>query len=165
MPNITVKEAFEAAIGAEKAAEDFFHGLEAKFKHNHEVSLLWRQYAEDEAMHARWLEALRDKVSQEELSTFVDEHTVQLLKVVEHISVEKALVNIHDLEDAYELVNEIENGETNAIFCFLTDNFAADDKMRDFLRGQLNNHVARLAIDLPPQYQGAAARRKIKASA
>ena len=165
MSNITVETAFKAAIGAEKAAKEFFLGLEAKFSHNEEVSQLWKQYAEDEAMHASWLDNLKAKLGQEELSKFVDEHTVQLLEVVAKISVEKALEKIHDLEDAYEFVNEIESGETNAIFCFLIDNFEADEKMRDFLRSQLNEHVGKLTIDLPPQYRGAAARRKIKASA
>jgi len=165
MNNITIEKAFEAAIGAEKAAEEFFHGLEAKFSHNEEVSRLWKQYAEDEAMHARWLENLKAKLGQEEHSKPVDEHTVQLLDIVAEISVEKTLEKVHDLEDAYELVNEIENGETNAIFRFLIDNFEADEKMRDFLREQLNEHVGRLTIDLPPQYRGAATRRKIKVSA
>jgi rubrerythrin len=165
MSNITVETAFEAAIGPEKAAEEFFLGLEAKFSHNEDVSQLWKQYAEDEAMHARWLETLKAKLGQEELSKFVDEHTVQLLEVVANISVERALEKVHDLEDAYDLVNEIESGETNAIFRFLVDNFEADEKMRDFLRNQLNEHVGRLTIDLPPKYRGAATRRKIKASA
>jgi rubrerythrin len=165
MKNITVEEAFESAIGAEKAAQEFFLGLEAKFSHNDEVSQLWKQYAEDEAMHARWLEGLKAKLGQEELSESIDEHTVQLLDTVAKISVEKTLEKIHDLEDAYELVNEIESGETNAIFRFLVDNFEADEKMRDFLRNQLNEHVGRLTIDLPPQFRGATARRKIKAAA
>lgn len=164
MSNVTVEKAFDAAIGAEKASEKFFHGLEAKFSHNDEVSRLWKQYAEDEATHARWLENLKAKLGQEELAKPVDEHTVELLNVVNKISVEKALDKIHDLEEAYELVNEIENGETNAIFRFLIDNFEADEKMREFLRAQLNEHVGRLTIELPPQYRGAATRRKIKVS-
>ena len=165
MQNVTVEEAFEAAIGAEKAAEEFFSGLKAKFSHDPDVSQLWLQYAEDEAMHAKWLEALKAKLGPDEISAFVDGHTVQLLEAVARISVEKALASVHDLEEAYELVNEIESGETNAIFRFLMDNFETDEKMRDFLRTQLNMHVARLTIDLPQQYRGAAARRKIKASA
>ena len=165
MSNITVETAFESAIGAEKAAEKFFLGLEAKFSHNEEVSQVWKEYAEDEAMHARWLETLKAKLRQEDLSRSVDEHTVQLLEIVARISVERALEKVHDLEDAYELVNEIESGETNAIFRFLIDNFEADEKMRDFLRKQLNEHVGKLTLDLPPKYRGAAARRKIKASA
>jgi rubrerythrin len=165
MRNVTVNEAFEAAIGAEKAAEEFFHGLEAKFSHNEEVAQLWDEYAEDEAMHTKWLEALKSKLSQDELSKLIDESTIHLLESIARISVEKALESIHDLEDAYELVNEIESGETNAIFRFLLDNFETDVKMRDFLRKQLNEHVGKLATDLPPQFRGAATRRKIKASA
>jgi hypothetical protein len=156
MPNITVEEAFEAA-------KEFFHGLEAKFSHYEDASQLWKEYAEDEAMHTKWLEVLKAKLSEDELSYFVDDHTVQLLEVVARISVEKALENIHDLDDVYELVNEIENGETNAIFRFLLDNFETDEKMRDFLRKQLNEHVGKLASDLPPQYRGATTRRKVKA--
>jgi len=165
MRKVTVAEAFEVAIGAEKAAEEFFTGLKAKFEHNDEVSKFWMQYAEEEAMHARWLETLKAKLSHDKLSKLVDEHTVQLLEAVAHISVEKMLGSINDLEEAYELVNEIESGETNAIFRFLIDNFEADEKMREFLRGQLNKHVARLTIDLPIQLQGASTRRKITAFA
>jgi len=165
MREVTVAEAFETAIGAEKTAEEFFTGLKAKFKRNGEASKFWMQYAKEEAMHARWLEALKAKLDQEELSRLVDEHTMQLLQAVTRISVEKTLDSIHDLEEAYELVSEIESGETNAIFRFLIDNFEADEKMREFLRGQLNKHVARLTIDLPIQFQGASTRRRIKASA
>ena len=67
------------------------------------------------------------------------------------------------MQDAYELVNEIESGETNAIFRFLVDNFKADEKMRDFLRTQLNRHVARLSIDMLTQYLGSATRQNVKA--
>jgi len=165
MQKVTVAEAFETAIGAEKSTEKFFHGLKTKFEHDDEASKFWMHYAEEEAMHARWLEALKAKLDQEELSRLVDEHTMQLLQAVTRISVEKTLDSIRDLEEAYELVSEIESGETNAIFRFLIDNFEADEKMREFLRGQLNKHVARLTIDLPIQFQGASTRRRIKASA
>jgi rubrerythrin len=165
MKSATVENAFAVAIRAEKAAEELFLGLGARFSHITEISQLWKQYAEDEAMHARWLEHLQTKLGQKELSALIDERTVDLMEFVANISVEKALDKVHDLEDAYELVNEVENGETNAIFRFLIDNFEADDKMRDFLRRQLNEHIDRLTIDLPPQYRGAATRRKIKVAA
>ena len=164
MSDITIEETFKIAIGAEKATERFFHGLEAKFSHNSAVANLWRQYAEDEVQHAAWLEALKAKLSQEELSKVADRDTVEWLETVTKFSVEKALARVHDLEDAYELVYDIESGETNAIFRFLVDNFEADEKMRDFLREQLRGHLGRLTVDLPPQFQGALTRRNIKAS-
>jgi hypothetical protein len=77
--------------------------------------------------------------------------------------VEKALPGVKNLEDAYQLVNDIENGETNAIFQFLLDNFETDVQMRDFLLAQLNKHITRLSIDLPVQYKGILSRKAIQA--
>jgi len=34
----------------------------------------------------------------------------------------KCIANIHDLAEAFETATGLENGETNAIFCFLIDN-------------------------------------------
>jgi hypothetical protein len=163
MNDITVAQAFEVAIAAEKAAERLFQGLEAKIAHHEDVATFWKQYALDEAKHAEWLEGLKARLTTEQLSRLVDAHTVELLQTVSGISVEKALLGVKNLEDAYQLVNDIENGETNAIFQFLLDNFEADVQMRDFLQAQLNKHIARLSTDLPVQYKGTLSREAIRA--
>lgn len=155
MDKVTVAQAFEVALAAERASESLFQGLEAKFAHHEDVATFWKQYALDEAKHAEWLEGLKARLSTEQLSRLIDAHTVGLLQEVTGFSVEKALFGVKNLEDAYQLVNDIENGETNAIFHFLLDNFEADVQMRDFLRAQLNKHIARLSIDLPVQYSKA----------
>ena len=103
-------------------------------------------------------------VNDYQLSRLVDAHTVELLQAVNGFSVEKALLGVKNLEDAYQLVNDLENGETNAIFQFLLDNFETDVQIRDFLRAQLNQHISRLSIDLPVQYKGILARKAIQAS-
>jgi hypothetical protein len=163
MDKVTVAQAFEVAIATERAAERLFQGLEAKFAHHEDVATFWKQYALDEAKHAEWLEGLKGRLTTEQLSRPVDAHTVELLQAVAGFSVEKALLGVKNLEDAYQLVNDIENGETNAIFQFLLDNFEADVQMRDFLRAQLNKHIARLSIDLPVQYKGIISRKAIQA--
>jgi hypothetical protein len=71
---------------------------------------------------------------------------------------------VKDLEDAYQLVMDLENGETNAIFQFLLTNFETDKRIRDFIRAQLNQHVDRLSIEPPAGYKGIMARRSIKAT-
>jgi hypothetical protein len=162
MENVTVAQAFEVAISAERAAEKLFHGLEAKFAHHQEVAAFWRQYAYEEEKHAEWLEGLKARLTTEQLSGLVEPHTVELLQAVTKLSVEEALLGVKDLEDAYQLVNDIENGETNAIFQFLLNNFEADVQMREFLRMQLNKHIAKLSIDLPAQYKGVLSRKAIR---
>jgi hypothetical protein len=160
---VTVAQAFEVAIATERAAERLFQGLEAKFAHHEDVATFWKQYALDEAKHAKWLEGLKARLTTEQLSGPVDAHTVELLQAVAGFSVEKALLGVKNLEDAYQLVNDIENGETNAIFQFLLDNFETDVQMRDFLLAQLNKHITKLSIDLPVQYKGILSRKAIQA--
>lgn len=163
MDNVTVAQAFEAAISAERAAQQLFQGLETKFAPYEDVAAFWGQYANEEAKHAEWLEGLKARLTPEQLSGAVDDHTVELLQAVAEISVEKALLGVKNLEDAYQLVNNIESGETNAIFQFLLNNFETDPQMRDFLRMQLNKHIAKLSIDLPAQYKGILSRKAIQA--
>ena len=165
MSIVTFEEAFDAAIGAEKAAEQLFHGLKAKLSHDPDVIQLWKHYAEDEIMHANWLQTLEAKITKDELAQPVDEKAVKLLEVVRQVSIEKALARVSNLEDAYELVNDIEHGETNAIFRFLVDHFEVDRKMRHCMCSRLKLHVSRLSNDLPLKYLEVEARREVKANA
>ena len=165
MDDVTVAQAFEVAIATERAAERLFQGLEAKFAHHEDIATFWKQYSLDEAKHAKCLEGLKGRLTTEQLSKRVDNHTVRLLQTAAGYSVEKALLGVKNLEDAYQLVNDFENGEINVIFLFLLDNFEADEQMRDFFRVQLNKHIARLANDLPVQYKGVLSRKEIQALA
>jgi rubrerythrin len=163
MNDMTVAQAFEIAIAAERAAERLFQGLEAKFAHHEDVAAFWKQYAYEEAKHAEWLEGLQARLTPERLSERVDDHVVKLLQAVMELSVEKALSGVKNLEDAYQLVNDIETGETNSIFQFLLNTFEADEQIRDFLRMQLSKHIGKLSVDLPAQYRGIPARKAIRA--
>jgi hypothetical protein len=163
MDDVTVAQAFEAAIAAEKAAERLFQGLEAKFAHREDVAMFWRQYARDEGEHAQRLEGLKARLTPQQLSEPVDTRIVDMLQVVAGYSVDRALLRVRNLQDAYQLVNDVESSETNAIFRFLLDNFEKDEQLRDFLAAQLDEHISRLSLDLPVEYQGILSRQAIQA--
>ena len=163
MKQVTMQDAFEVAIATEKAAQTLFQGLEAKFANHEDLAVLWQHFAEDESHHATWLSDLRSRLTAEQLAQQVDTETIVLLQAMSKISVEKALTGVQDLDDAYNLVNELENGETNAIFQFLLNNFEMDLKLRDFLRNQLNMHIARLETDLPSVYKSRMTRQAVQA--
>jgi len=163
MKPVTVAKVFDIAIAAECAAQDLFKGLEEKFAHHPDVADLWRQYAVEEVAHADYLSKLRAQTPEEQLAQPVEAETVRLLREVADFSAEEALQNIKNLEDAYQLVHEAEHGEVNAIFAFLLDHFEGDQAMRDFLRDQLDAHVAKLSEDLPTKYRGSVARRSVEA--
>jgi hypothetical protein len=164
MKPITIRAAFGIAIAAENAAAALYRGLEAKFADHQDLATLWRHHEEDEKDHARWLAELCSRLGADHLARRVDNDTIPLLRAVQGISVEKALEGVGDLEDAWRLVNEIENGETNAVFQFLLNNFEMDLHLRGFLRNQIDQHVARLDAELPAQYRDCSARKRVLAS-
>ena len=162
MNNFTIAQAFAIAIAAEKAAEELYLGLEAKFANHADIVAFWKQYTCDEAQHAEALENMLVRLTPEQLDAPVDLQTVDALQTLAGFSVEKALQGVKNLEDAYQLVDEVENGETNAIFDFLLI-FEKDENMREFLRNQLNKHMARLVDGIPAKYKGILSRRAIEA--
>jgi rubrerythrin len=162
MKEFTVAQAFTVAIGAEKAAEKMYQGLEAKFANHADIVTFWEQYASDEAGHAKALEGMLARLTPAQLSTPVDAQTVGALQVLAGFSVEKALHGVKNLEDAHQLVSEVESGETNAIFEFLLM-FEKDEQLREFLRAQLNKHITRLTDGIPARYKGVLYRKAIQA--
>jgi rubrerythrin len=162
MSSATISELIGLAIAAERAAEELYRGLEAKFAHHEAVADFWHEYAEEEAMHAAWLERLRDSLPPERLSAPADPGVLEEATRALQVPVKRRLQGVHNLEDAYQLVHELENSETNAVFDFLITNFAEDEKAQAFLRSQLQDHIGKLAIDFPLQLRQASVRRGIR---
>ncbi len=159
----TVMELFEKAIAAEKLAEELYHRLAALFTHEPDVAEFWEQYAEEEVGHARWLARYRDQLSLETLSQPADPETLAAAKRALRLSIERRLQNIETLEDAYQLANELESSETNAVFEFVITNFSKEDESRDFLRAQLQDHIARLMFGFPEKFKSGDRRAAVAA--
>jgi len=77
-------------------------------------------------------------------------------------SAENLLNQIADLDQAYELANELEHGETNILFEFLMEHFAGRET-NEFLRQQLQQHVTRLITAFPEPYSTPDMRRGVRA--
>lgn len=157
----TVAKLFELAIALEIAAETLYRGLAAKFPRYGDVVAFWDQYAVEEAGHTLWLKRLRDALDAEKLAAVADPSMVKYAVSALNLSVETSLANIRTLEDAYQLVNDIENSETNAIFDFLVTNFAYSQEVLDFLQRQLEGHVSRLMKGFPARFQSRRAREAV----
>jgi rubrerythrin len=157
----TVAELIKLAIAAEKTAEELYQGLEAKFAHQEDAAAFWRRYAGEEAMHAAWLEQLQESLTSEQLAAQADPSILESANRALQVSVDRRLKEVENLEDAYQLVHELENSETNAVFDFLITNFSEDAKTQTFLRSQLKDHIGKLTTDFPVPLD--ALRRQIRA--
>lgn len=159
----TLGELLELAIRLEQAAEALYRGLEARFAHHPEVAAFWAQYAKEEAGHARWLEILRDRMGPDHLFRPADLRMIEVARDLLRTPPEQLLERVENLEDAYRLVTDLENSETNAIFEFLISDPAMAEESRVFLRSQLHEHINRLVTDFPQAYAGTANRLSVKA--
>jgi rubrerythrin len=159
----TVANLFEMAIAAEGIAEQLYRGLAPKFAHHPDVADFWSRYAAEEAGHARWLEHLWGTVDPQQLASVADRSIVEQAHKLLQFSPENALKQMGTLEDAYQLVNELENSELNVIFEFLITSFSSDKTAQAIVRTQLREHIARLITDFPAQFRHPASRQAVDA--
>ena len=157
----TIAELFDLAIATERAAETLYRELAARFVDHLEVADFWERYAGQESGHAQWLQRLRDTTSPAQLAAPADPVMLQNARALSQFAVANALQGIHNLDDAYQLANELENSEVNVIFEFLVTHFTMDERTQVFLQAQLRDHLARLVGAFPTQFKGAVVRQTI----
>jgi rubrerythrin len=158
---VTVDELFEKAIAAEHLAKRLYLRLVDMFAHEPEIAEFWQRYADEELGHAKWLARLRERLPSDVLSAPADPETMAAAERAQRFSVDHLVKDVQNLEEAYQLVNELESSETNAVFEFLITNFASDNETREFLRAQLQDHVSRLMFDFPEEFKSAALRERV----
>ncbi|HOT90700.1 MAG TPA: hypothetical protein PLJ78_03800 [Anaerolineae bacterium] len=159
----TVNDLFDLAIAAEETAAAFYRGLVKKFAHENEIANFWQRYVLDEVEHGLWLERLRSNLSPQQLAEPADPVMLDNARRASSVSVDKFLADIHNLEEAYEVVNDLENSETNAVFEFLISNFPYNREVLMFLRTQLAEHTSRVVNDFPHRFRDPGVRRLVAA--
>lgn len=159
----TVGALFDMAIGLEHKAAELYDRLAEKFAHEPRVAAFWREYAGEERVHAEMLMTLRSKVGSGVLNRETDMRVMGYAQQAMTVAVDKTVESIDNLDQAYELANDMEGGETNAIFEFLITEYAVAQEARAFLRVQLKEHVTKIAMHFPEGYQFKAERLNVKA--
>lgn len=154
----TIADLFALAIAAETSAAEFYRGLAAKFAGYSDVAEFWQRYVTDEIAHARWLARLQGNLSVEELAARADVAMLENARHAASVSVGVLLDDVNTLADAYELANDLESSETNAVFEFLISSFPTDPDVLSFLRAQLMEHINRLVIAFPERFRDPGAR-------
>lgn len=158
---ITVADHFELAIQGEYAALELYNGLIRKFAGYPDVVALWRIFAAEEVEHARALEKIFAALPPEQLAAPADPDMFHAAQEAQRVSVPDLLAQVHNLEDAYQLVTELENSETNAVFEFLITHFESNEEVSTFVLAQLREHIARLQT-VPEKLGGHYQRLQIK---
>ena len=158
----TIGALMDLAIQAERNAEWLYDAIGRRFIDHPEVARFWMNYANEEAGHARWMENLRERVPQIKLAQPAEPDMWQRATKLVNTDLGTLLSGINTLQDAWELANEMEHGETNVIFEFLVAHFSQDPRTLAFLRVQLRDHIGHLLTGLPAHLTDASARGAVK---
>ncbi len=140
----TVAALFDISIAAEQAAQKFYLGLTERYAHLPEVADFWRGMARDEATHARKLRQIRDSLTPEQLGAPVDSLVLWQAREGARFSAEEALESARTLEEAYRVASDLEHSEVNAVFETILQEYVGREAQRDFVVGQLQDHVNKL---------------------
>ncbi len=156
----TANDLFNKAIALEQAAETFYRRLAKMFAHEADVAKFWTQLADEERGHASFLNQVRGKLPADVLSQPGNPLMLDKAQKGLSVSVDEILKRVQNLDDAYKISNELEHGETNAVFNFILVNFPAPDfvKAQAFLDVQLNKHVSAIEQEFPKRFRTRVAR-------
>ncbi|HYA31764.1 MAG TPA: hypothetical protein VED67_03320 [Thermodesulfovibrionales bacterium] len=136
---------FAGAIAAENAAKDFYKSLSLIFSHVPEASLIWERMMKDEDFHSRELQAIRNTLSDEQLSKPLDQSIADKVSAeMNNLPAKVALNKVKTLNDALDLAYELEYSEVNAVFQVIIREFVSSESRAKFVLSLVREHVSRL---------------------
>jgi rubrerythrin len=159
----TVDELIRLAVQAERSTEILYRRLTRMFAHVVEIAQFIERYAAEESGHVIWLENLLGILSPEKLAAPAIPLIYQDALRISQNPLEKRLVEVETLDDVYNLMVEVANGEANQVLKALINTYYEDEKTRDFLQEHLSQHMQRISTKFPPQYATPKARQAVKA--
>jgi fructose-1-phosphate kinase PfkB-like protein len=144
MDDVTIAHLVERAISWEVTAHDLYIALSGSFPSYPIVEGIWKQMAIDESKHAAILRDASAALSPSCLERRLDGKETALIVSVEAELARAAVLELHTLDEAYELAHQLESSEINTVFQLLvscrTDELAADA----LLNAQFDAHLERL---------------------
>jgi len=158
----TIGDLLALGIQLEAGVERVYEEFAGMFEHCPEVAAFWRVLAGDEASHKNRLIEIGREMSKKRLSQPGDSRMLQEARKLLEVDLRERSAEVRNLDDAYELANDLESSETNTIFRFFLTELHRDVKVLSTLMRDLDEHVERLMTGFPAQYASRTQRLGIK---
>jgi rubrerythrin len=152
-------ELLELSLGFEKDAQKLYKNWAKKFSKIPQAATFWRDYAEDEATHARLLKELRARLSRDQLATPIE---CELAGDTRKLLLSTQKQKIEDLEQAFQFADELEHSEINPLFDVIVSFFETDEEAKAMLRLLLAKHINKLIDSFPERFSNPDLRREVK---
>jgi rubrerythrin len=161
-PDISFDKIFQSAIEIEKAAALLYERYAELFSDFPKIADFWKRMREDELDHAKWLSEIKESLPEEVLSSSPDYDIILKVHNINRSLDEYSAKKIENLDDAYELANDIESSEVNNLFSLLAHKFISSEERKKFLLSEINEHQQKI-MDFPKNFGDRILRREIKA--
>jgi len=159
----TFADLLASGIQLEAQTQHVYQEFANLFAHCPDVAAFWRALAAEEASHKNRLIQIRDGMSRERLARPGDVKMLQAAQRLLAVDLGERLAEVRDLDDAYELANDLESSETNTIFQFFLTELSQDMHVVSALMRDLDEHVERLMAEFPVAYATRTERLAVKA--
>jgi hypothetical protein len=136
---------FELAVRIEHQASLLYETFSKMFSHIPELDAFWRTMIDEESAHERLLQDAWDLLSPAQLRSPADEKMMRAATHVRLLFSADLKEKIQTLDDAYELMHNLEYSEMNAIFQFLTSKWISPSKQHDLIHGVIEKHLEYLS--------------------
>jgi len=140
----TKKELFHLAINIEGILADAYAYIAEGFHHLPWISHFWQELSQDELHHKTALTLMMERQSPKELNDMIDPRLFIILHDAHRSSLPARWHRIKDLNEAYELANELEHSEFNSVFAFLMQGTAPTPERKAFIMKEIQCHLNKL---------------------
>jgi rubrerythrin len=154
-------EIFQSAIEIEQIAGQIYEGFAKLFSDFPKIVDFWKGMNQDEIDHAKWLIEIRESLSKEELSSSPEYEFILKVHSIKKLLGEYSKKKIDNLDDAYELANDIESSEVNNLFRLLMHKFIPSEDKKKFILSEINEHQQKI-MDFPKNFGDRILRKEIK---
>ena len=139
----TVEELFDIAIYLEEAGKGVYEHWQTLFAHRQKAATFWKEYQEEELLHAKLLREIKANLTPEQLAEPVDV-TVYQTALDSQTDAKNIKKDVETLDEALEIATQIENSEINTILEFLVTHFAEQESTKEMVHLQMREHVEKL---------------------
>ena len=131
---------FALAVTAERQAGNYYGFLVKHFAGHTEVAAFWQKMQQEEESHQKLLESLQASLTYEQAQTPADPPVLEKARRVMDFWTQAKLRYVKNLDEAYELVKELEFFEINIVFTYLVETFLPSEERKQAILNALKKH-------------------------
>ena len=140
----TIDETFFLAIDIEHQLSELYGSLSDLFSNDRIGATLFQDLKKDELKHYHDLNSIHESLSAQILSSDADEELQKIAGRTKNVLDQIDTKMVKNLDEALELVHQLEFSEVNETNRFLTSSFVSAEDRRDFILSEITVHQKRI---------------------